>query len=192
MHAARTIDRGDALDDLPCLRAVASGVHRERPADRSRNPGQEFRAGQLMKRRESRNLWRSDAGLRRNIAVLQFRTKSGRVHGHDSSGEAAVANQEVRTEAHEEKRLILPVLPQERREVGKIRRNEISGRAPAGAPADMARHRLILAQLAAKSAEVDRLGHVHASCAGTLPIEPAPMVRTTSPSWAARRIASGM
>src|SRR5204863_3654083 len=46
-------------------------------------------------------------------------------------------------------------------------------------------------ELAAQSMEMQRFGHVHVSCAATLPIEPAPIVTTTSPLCATRRMACG-
>src|SRR5262249_58437053 len=63
----------------------------------------------------------------------------------------------------------------------------------AGAPAHVPRHRLACLQ---DPAQGDRLGHVHLppfrSAPGTVPIDPAPMVSTTSPARASLRIASGI
>src|SRR5262245_17216573 len=99
------------------------------------------------------------------------------------AAEAAVAHEEVRPQADEEQRLLLGQRPQKLGEGLNARwREESLGRA-AGAPAQVSRDRL---------AEVEGVGHVHASCAATLPIEPAPIVTTTSPSCARRRIASGI
>src|SRR5947209_20164 len=82
-----------------------------------------------------------------------------------------------------------PQWAQERAEILEVRGDIESIGIAAGAPADVAAHRLIGPELPAQSVEMRYLGHVHASCAGTLPMEPAPIVTTTSPSRATRRMA---
>src|SRR5204862_4258142 len=104
----------------------------------------------------------------------------------------AVAHEHIRTEADEQHRLLGGQLAQEGAEILQVGRRVEEIRGPAGAPAHMAAHRLVALELSAQSLELQRLGHVHASCAGTLPIEPAPMVSTTSPGRAIWRIVCGM
>src|SRR6185503_3395505 len=88
-------------------------------------------------------------------------------------------------------RLALGKLREERAQVVEVGRDVEAVGLAAGAPAHVPRHGLVPPQLAAQLRELERFAHVHVSCAATLPIEPAPMVTTTSPSRAERRIASG-
>ena len=63
-RAARRRDRWSRrAHDVPGLAAVAAGVHRERAADRAGNAGEELRAGEIVHRREARDLRAGDAGF---------------------------------------------------------------------------------------------------------------------------------
>src|SRR5882762_6095141 len=112
-----------------------------------------------------------------------------RNHG---AAKPAVADEQIRAQTEKEQRLGLLGLLQEFRKIRKIGGNEKPFCPASGAPADVARHRLVEPQFAANPFQVEGFGHVHASWTATLPIEPAPMVRTTSPSRAVRMIASGI
>jgi hypothetical protein len=104
--------------------------------------------------------------------------------------EAAVAHQQVAAQADEEQRLVDAGGAQEGGEVVEVGRHVGARRRAAGAPADVARHRLVEPQLAARfglrktrcSSQIMR--PPCASFPGTPPIDPAPMVSTTSPSRA--------
>ena len=63
-HAAAAREHDDAVDDLPGLAAVTTGVHRERPAQGPGDAGQEFRPSQVMRAGEARHLGAGHTGLR--------------------------------------------------------------------------------------------------------------------------------
>src|SRR5260221_6147086 len=131
-----------------------------------------------------------------DAAVAHLGPQCSGVHQHHRAAEAAVAHQQVRAEADEKQNLPLPLAAEEDGQILRIGRRVEAVRAAPGAPADVPRHRLVVPQPAPQLAELDWVSHVHARIsarfAGTLPIEPAPMVTTTSPSFALRRIAAGM
>src|SRR5690606_17074288 len=101
-------------------------------------------------------------------------------------------HEEVGAEPDEEQRLAQRQAAQEALQVLGVGGLEVPVGRAAGAPAHVARHRLSVPEGAAQRLEEAGFGHVHMSSAGTLPIDPAPMVTTTSPSSAVRRIASGI
>src|SRR6185295_16715220 len=157
-----------------------------------RHAGEELGALEVVHRGEARHLRARDAGFGVDLAVAQLRAVRSGVHQDHGAAPAAVAHQQVGAQADEEQRLPFRQLAQERPQVVDIGRHIDAVRAPAGAPADVAGHRLVEPQVTEQLAEAEGFGHVHCSCAGTPPIEPAPMVMTTSRSSAARRMASGM
>src|SRR5712691_8030541 len=173
----------DLLDDVPGFGAVAAGV----PG----TVGKKFGPLTGMHRRKTRHFGSGHPGFCINAAIAQLRTPRSGMHQDHRPRKPAIAHQQVAAKADEQRGLRCRQLAQERREVLQIGRQVEDSRAPARPPADMARHRLIAPEVAAQSMEMQRFGHVHVNCAATLPIEPAPMVTTTSPLCATRRMASG-
>src|SRR5256885_6906498 len=141
--------------------------------------------------RKTRHFGSGHPGFCVNAAVAQLRTPRSGMHQDYRPRESAVAHQQVAAKANEQRGLRRRQLAQEGSEVRQIGRHVEDSRAPARPPADMARHRLIAPEVAAQSMEMQEFGHVHVSCAATLPIEPAPIVTTTSPLCATRRMACG-
>ena len=193
-RAARRAGRASArVDDAPGLAAVAAGVHRQRAAHGARNAGEEFRAGEPVVGGEARHLGAGDAGLGvdagpsrprcsrpstacRSTTVPRSRRRApagccpGRRSSSGSSARAGCAGR--------------------RAQVVEVGGTVGARRRAAGAPADVPRHRLVEPQLAAQrlapgwSLIVRPCVHSRQLPAGTPPIEPAPMVTTTSPSRA--------
>src|SRR5258705_9357541 len=141
---------------------------------------------------EARHLGARDTRFGIDEAALDTGAQSRRVHEDDRAAPTAVAYQQVRAEADDEQRLARRGLAQESTQVVQVCRYVEAIGPAAGAPGHVPAHGLVRLELPAKILEVHRLGHVHASCAGTLPMEPAPMVSTTSPARATRRMASGI
>ena len=157
------VDGVGADDVVPRLAAVAAGVHRERAADGPRHPGEELRTLESVRRREARDLRRRDAGLGEHEIGLEPDLAVRVVHQHDRAGIAAVADEEIRPQAHEAHRLLLRQHRQEHLQVGEVARDVSARRAAAGAPAHVLRHRLVLAQAPAelRDVELEWLGHFH-------------------------------
>ena len=190
----RAVASFDFRDITPGLAAVTAGVHRQRAADRARNAGQELGLGAVVHRREARELRARDAGLRVDQAVGDRQHAARRVHQHDRAAHASVAHQQVAAEPDRHQRLARRELSHERRQVVAVGRHVSDIGLAAAAPARVSRQRLVAAQLAAQAGELQGLGHHHVPAASkgeTCPIDPAPIVSTTSPSRAMARIASG-
>src|SRR5258707_2902746 len=185
-------------DDVPGFRPVTAGVHRQRSADRARYSSEKLRAFETARRREPRKLGTGDAGLGVDQLSLGTHRAPRAVHQDHRAALAAITHQKIAAQSHEVQQIVLGKRCKKCGEIGAVRRDIGPCRDPAGAPADVLRHRFVQAQYAAQDSggSADRLGHLHlpalASAAGTPPIEPAPIVRTTSPERTSLRMASGM
>src|SRR4030095_486903 len=83
-------------------------------------------------------------------------------------------------------------LAQEQGQIVAIGGNIKRVRRPTRAPARVSRERCIAGQRSAQTSEVEGLVHHHwVSCEAVAPMDPAPIVSTTSPSRASVRIAAG-
>ena len=123
----------------------------------------------------------------------------------DGAADAAIAHQQIAAEPDRGQRLVGRQLADERREIVAIRRHVDALARSAAPPARVARERDVARQRAAQRGERPRLAHHHApsarasaettlpaaSIGGIRPIEPAPIVTTTSPSRTSARSASG-
>src|SRR4029450_3084758 len=114
------------------------------------------------------------------------------VHDDDGPAHAAISHERVAAQSEHGDRLLRRQLAQERGEVVAIRGGLQLTRRPAAAPSRMTRERRADLQRAAERGELARLVHHHAAASkvGGCPMEPAPIVTTTSPSRTTARIAS--
>jgi hypothetical protein len=112
-HLSAPVDGGDVVDHVPGLAAVTAGVHRERTAHGSGHTGEELGAFEVVHRGEARHLRAGDAGFRVDPAIAQLRPARGGVHQDRGAAPAAVAHQQVRTQADEQQRLVVRKLAQE-------------------------------------------------------------------------------
>src|SRR2546422_76808 len=185
-------------DDVPGFRPVAAGIHRERPTHRSGHSGEELRALVAACRREARYLGTGDARFGVHQVALDAHRAVRAVHQDDRPVKSAITHEQIASKSHEADPFAPGKDREECSEVGAVGRNVGASGDAARAPADMLRHRFVQPQGTAQrdARSVDRLSHVHlpvlASAAGTPPIEPAPMVSTTSPGRTTLRMASGM
>ena len=77
----------DARDVAPRLAAVAAGVHRERTADRARDPGEELGARETVRRGEARDLGARDARFRVDQPVDELQRNERRVQHDDRAAD---------------------------------------------------------------------------------------------------------
>src|SRR5258708_5528 len=185
-------------DDVPGFRPVAARVHRERSTHRSGHSGEELRALAAACRREPRHLGTGDARFDVNQVALEAHRAVRAMHQDDRPVKSAVTHEQIASKPHEADRFALGKGREECGEVGAVGRNVGAPRDTARAPGDVLRHRLVQPPRNAPrdAGSVDRLSHLLlprlARAAGTPPIEPAPMVSTTSPGRTILRMASGM
>src|SRR4051794_1900247 len=158
---------------------------------------------------KARDLRACDTGLRvdqrfaarQNLRVHQLQRA---MHENNRAAQTAVADQEIAAEPDHMHRLICGNGAHETREIFEVAGKVRAIRRAACAPAGVFAHRLVQAKLAAEPAlgNTFQFSHVHASytcpfclrpasAPGTAPIEPAPIVTTTSPERARSRIACG-
>src|ERR1022692_1817837 len=171
----------------PSLAAVAAGVHRQRPADRARHASKEFGLGAIVHRRKTGELRACHTRLRVHETVGNRQHASRRMHENDSTAHAPVANQQVAAKTDDREWLAFRQLAQECCEVVAVRWSIGQVRLAAAAPGDVSRERLPAAPRPPPGGAVKGGGapHVLAATSGdTCPMEPAPIVRTTSPSRA--------
>jgi hypothetical protein len=158
------------LGDRPCLGAVAAGIHRQRSAHRSGNPGEKLRANQSVRRGKARDLRARYTGLgidqplaaRHDLGVHELQPA---MHEDDRAAQTAIADEQIAAEPDHMHRLIRGNGAHEAREIFEVARKVSAIRRPACAPAGVFAHRLVQAKLAAEPALGNpfQFSHVHAS-----------------------------
>ena len=209
---------------FPGLAAVAAGVHRQHPPSVPGIPAKNSAPCRVVRRGETRQLWRLAPRLRRGSRRTSGSSDAAASACHAASlpcrRNTAVAHQQIAAQPDRIQRL---VGRQAAQEATAGRRDRPAGTCAlgrtAGPPAGVFAHRLIAQQLAtpgrtgngvlfgscswltAGARATSRPGHLFrslrcrfcpSSLSGTPPIDPAPMVTTTSPSRAICRIACGI
>ena len=133
----------------PGLAAKGAGIHGQRPAHGAGDTRQKFHPGQSPPRGLPRNPCAGHAGLHAQGIVIQPFERGERTEGENHrAGEAAVAHQQVASQADPQQRLIRVEVMQEDAQVSEIRRLVETPRGPAGTPRGMPRHGFVITQLA--------------------------------------------
>ena len=163
------------MHEVPRLRTVRAGVHRERPADGSRDPGEELAAGVSLAPEVAGELRASGARPGPDQALAGLLDPAEAAGSEDDhSFDAAVAHEQVAPEPDPEDRVAGTESGEEVDKVLDVRRDvDAVGRTP-GPPGGHAGHRDVAHQTTPHGSPAS------ARLAAAVPISPAPSSTRTS------------
>ena len=136
---------------LPCLAAVATGIHRQHSAQRAGNAGKEFRTAQIVQRCKTRQLCPRHTGFGIHAAVyLETQLAQRAVQQQNHAAQTPVSHQQIAAQAHHIQRLIHRHAAQKDQQVIQIGRLVHVFRHTARPPAGVLAHINLIAQSAAQ------------------------------------------